>query len=239
MTQIRLDEALTKRSRLLGRTSGEFKGNIFQKVVNGRVAMKNDDMGSVRKRLFSLVPVAVAIGKNPPTGYSSEKDFNDATIAGFESLQQHFKNSIELYEKIITANATEKIEVNGKEMTVAFGIIYRDVFLPRKKELLEKLKYDYNQALTKSEVIDRSAMEKLNEIVHADASSEKKTDPDKMKSAESVFMESRRAKIHDPLDLKKKIDALEQEIEAEESDLKTQLYTNNIGCKIEWNPSEK
>lgn len=237
--KVRLDQALTMRSRLLGRTSGEFKGSIFQKVMNGRIQLSNDDLGSVRKKLFSLTPISVSIGKQPPRGFESIQNFERDVKAGHESFEQHFKNSIDLYEKIIEANASKKVSINGREMTVAFAIIYRDVFLPRKKEVLEKLKYDLNQALTQADMIDRQAMDKLNEIVHADASSEKKTDPAKMKSAEEVFMESRRAKVHDPLELRNLVKKMEAEIENEESDLKTALYTNNIGTEIEWTPSEK
>jgi hypothetical protein len=239
MAKIRLDQALTVRSRLLGRTSGEYKGSIFDKITNGRIRLNDDDLGSVRKKLFSLTPVHVNAGQQIPRGFESEQDLTKRVKADYESYMQHFKNAIDLYEQIILINATQKVDINGKEMTIAFAIVYRDVFLPRKKETLEKLKSAYTQALTQADMIDQAALRQMHEVQMQVAGSDAKgKDVVADKDFEEKYMKTRKAKIYDPLGLKDVIAKMEAEIEKEESDLKTALYTNNIAAEIEWSPSE-
>jgi len=235
MAELKLNLALTNRSRLLGRTSGEYKGEVATHVLQGRIGVTDDSLGSVRKKMFSALPVHYLIGKKAPRGFESKQDYETRTKAEAESISQLMQNSEELYEKILQANADKKVTINSKQMSVAFAIVYRDIFLPRKKDQLTALKYQYQKTLTEIDNINERARAEVDQIIQTSAQSEK-PNADESKKAYEFHMSNREAKIIDPLGIKDIINKLQAEIEVIESDLQTQLYTNNISTDIDWTP---
>lgn len=235
MAELKLNLALTNRSRLLGRTSGEYKGEVAQNVLGGRIGVNDDSLGSVRKKMFSSLPIHYTIGKKAPRGFESKQDYETRVKAENQSIIKLMQNSEELYEKILQANADKKITINGKEMSVAFAIVYRDIFLPRKKDQLAILKYQYQKALTEVDNVNQRAQAEVDTIIQTSSQTEK-PNADESKKAYEFHMSNREAKIIDPLGIKDVINKLQAEIEVIESDLQTQLYTNNISTDIDWSP---
>jgi len=235
MADLKLNQALTHRSRLLGRTSGDYKGEVATTVLQGRMVSNDDSLGSVRKKMFASTPVHFAIGKKSPRGFESKQDYETRTKADSSSISQLMKNSEELYEKILQANADKKVTINGKEMSVAFAIVYRDIFLPRKKDQLTILKFQYQKILTEVDVINQRAQAEVDQIIQTSAQSEK-PNAEESKKAYEFHMSNREAKIIDPLGIKDIISKLQTEIEIIENDLQTQLYNNNISTDIDWSP---
>jgi len=235
MADLKLNQALTNRSRLLGRTSGEYKGELTEKIVQGRISTNDDQLGSVRKRIFNFEPVHYVVGRQSPRGFESKQDYETRTKSEAKSISQLMKNSEDLYEKILEANAEKKVTINGKEMTVAFAIVYRDIFLPRKKDQLKVLIHQYQRILTEVDTINERAKAQVDKIVTESPASDK-PNAEESKKEYDLYMSTREAKIIDPLGIKDVIDKLRTEIEVIESDLQTQLYTNNISTDINWSP---
>lgn len=235
MAELKLNLALTHRSRLLGRTSGDYKGEIATTVYQGRISNNDDSLGSVRKKLFASTPVHYSIGKKPPRGFESKQDYEARTKADNESIVQLMKNSEELYGKILKANAEKTITINGKQMSVAFAIVYRDIFLPRKKDQLTALIYQYQKILTEIDNINQRAQAEVDQIIQTSSQTEK-PNAEESKKAYEFHMSNREAKIIDPLGIKDAINKLQEEIAVIEGDLQTELYTNNISTDIDWSP---
>jgi len=185
--------------------------------------------------MFALTPVHFTIGKKAPRGFESKQDFETRTKAENTSIAQLMKNSEELYEKILQANADKKVTINGKKMSVAFAIVYRDIFLPRKKDQLTILKFQYQKVLTEIDNINEQAKREVDQIIQTSSQAEK-PNAEESKKAYEFHIGNREAKLIDPLGIKDDIDKLQAEIEIIESDLQTQLYTNNISTDIDWSP---
>lgn len=235
MTEILVSEALTNRTRLLGRTSGEYKGNVFKSITNGTLIASDPDLGVVRRKLFSATPVHITIGKKPPRGFESKQDYELRAKAEDESIDQLMKNTEELYEKIIESNAQQRVTINGKEMSVAFAIVYRDVFLPRKQEQLDVLTHQYQRILTEVDTINERAKREVDTIITQSSQTEK-PNAEESKKAYEFHMNNREAKIVDPLRIKDRIDKLQTEIDIITGDLKTQVFNSNNATNINWSP---
>jgi hypothetical protein len=236
---IQLSKALTKRSRLFGRTSGKYKGQIVDKINNGGLSSNDDDLGVIRKKMFSLIPICFTVGKDAPRGHKSIQEFEKETRAHKDSLIQNMKNGFDLYEKILDANATKKIKVGDREMSVSAAIVYRDQVIPMYKDLREYLRLNLQSTLTRAELQDENAKESCETWLQGGMQGDKKTaDPNRIEELRKTYLEGKLSKIHDPLDLRKWIDELNSMIEQEEGDLQTGLYNNNVSTTITWTPTE-
>lgn len=235
---IQLSKALTKRSRLFGRTSGKYKGQIMDKLSQGMVSPHDDDLGIIRKRMFGWTPVCFTTGKDSPRGFESVQDYETKAKAHKDSVLQHMKNGFELYEKILEANATKKIKVGEKEMSVSAAIVYRDQVLPMYKDLLTFLRTQLQIVLTQSDANDQTAKERAEQWLQNELQSDAKTDSDRINRMRDDFLANKLAKVHDPLKLEEWIKELDAQIELEEGDLQTGLYNNNVSTEITWTPTE-
>lgn len=235
---IQLSKALTKRSRLFGRTSGKYKGQVVDKVTQGMLNQHDDDLGTIRKKMFGWLPICYTIGKDAPRGFESVQDFETKVKAHKDSVLQHMKNGFDLYEKILEANAAKKIQVGDKEMSVSAAIVYRDQVLPMYKDLLAFLRLQLQSALTQAEANDRNAKERAEAWLQNELQSDAKTDSDRIERMRNDYLTNKLAKVRDPLKLEEWIKELDAQIEREEGDLQTGLYNNNVSTEITWTPTE-
>jgi hypothetical protein len=235
---IQLSKALTKRSRLFGRTSGKYKGQVIDKINMGSLNQHDDDLGIIRKRMFGWLPACFTTGKDSPRGFDSVQDYEAKVKAHKDSVLQHLKNGFELYENILEANATKKIKVGDKEMSVSAAIVYRDQILPMYKDLREFLRIQLQNVLTQSEANDQTAKERAEQWLQNELQSDAKTDSDRIERMRKDYLANKLAKVHDPLKLEEWIKDLDNQIEQEEGDLQTGLYNNNVSTEITWNPTE-
>ena len=234
---IQLSKALTKRSRLFGRTSGKFKDQIIDKILQGTIQLGDDNLGIIRKKIFSIMPICFTVGKDAPRGFESVQDYEKKAKAHKDSVLQHMKNGFDLYEKILEANASKRIKVGEKEMSVSAAIVYRDQVIPMYKDLLDFLKQQRQNILTQSEANNQTAKDRAEQWLQNELQSDAKTDADRINRMREDFLANKIAKVHDPLELEKWIEELDTQIEQEVGDLQTNLYNNNVSTNITWTPA--
>lgn len=158
----------------------------------------------------------------------NEEDFNKEAIAKYDSIIDLIDRWQEIKEKIVLSNATTKAIVAGKEMTIAEIIEYKNT-IKNKKALLDTLKYDYLKAIKLKEVKNEEVSNKID-IRYAKFENRK---DDLISELRKKDEENEFFNIIDPLDIAKKIEILEKEVEEFESEVDFVLSRSNAITEIE------
>ena len=130
---------------------------------------------------------------------------------------------------IVMSNATTKVIIGNKwSGTVAEAIEHKSS-LVYKKKLLTKMKNDVLTAESeyKSETEERDS--RLDRLLSSELGKDVKTNPETIASLSTSFQETNKITIVDPLNLKAKATALEEDIDAFETNVDWVLSDTN--CK--------
>lgn len=176
--------------------------------------------------------VTTTIGNKPPAGYATFKDYEDGAKALWQSLNDLIAYRNKLKAKIIETNATTKIKVLGEEMTIAEAIDRRH-FIEYKKEIVDELKNLFNIVNSKFEKQTAFFREKLDNHLETLYGKEGKHRVEDSKELLKVYYEANEPKFLDPLDIKKLIATLEEEISTFEHEIKFALTEANVKTVIE------
>lgn len=176
-------------------------------------------------------------------GKTNESKFVDFLIGGetstrvpVETLTSEIKGDLTSIEDLIErrrkiksaltlANASTEVEIGNVKMKIAEAIDYK-TFILSKKHLLNTMKSQYANVSAKIEQQNRRVEDKVADILSKDGDS-------KRKEEDANYHRSRyEAKIHDPLKIKEKIDALEKEISEFETTVDFKLSEVNSSTFI-------
>lgn len=183
----------------------------------------------IEKATNNLIPVGYKM-KSSATEYRTKEEvdkFNKETSSSYKQVTALINNYNKICQAIILSNATTKVEINGKEMTVS-DAINRKNNIKYEEDLLRRLKYEYSRAL--EEVKERndlleSKIDNLREI-------DKKEKIDKQ-STYDLMRKNESWELIDPLDIKKVISDMEDDILNFESEVDFVLSTSNAETVIE------
>ncbi|MCX7610301.1 MAG: DIP1984 family protein [Ignavibacterium sp.] len=206
MTQYTLQRALDKL-------------NITEKKINKAIVELRD-------------LVAVVVGEKPPVGFSSVKEYENYVKAKMQSLKDLLSFYEKLKSKIIYANATTFIEVNGEQMTIAEAIDRRKN-LSKKYDILHRLTEDYTSKQTLLSRKENEFLQTLDTHLQTLYGKEGKQNIEQHRELLSTFYEMNEPKFLDPLNLKHEIEKLKQEIDAFEYEIKFALTEANVKTIIE------
>lgn len=157
------------------------------------------------------------------TGMDKDK-FKDNVTSNYQSITDLIALRNKIKSAIVLSNATTKLTVGKKEMTVAEAIEYK-TSIEMQKILLNRMARQYKEAV--------SIVTMQNERVenNLDAQVANLAGKDSNKSNLSGYMEEYRKQNYwtlvDPIDLKSKIDALEEEITDFETNVDVALSVSN------------
>lgn len=154
-------------------------------------------------------------------------EFNKESKASYEKAVALIKNYNKICQAITLSNARTEVEINGIKMTVS-DAINRKNNIDKEKELLQALKYEYKCSL--DEVKNRN--DKLENKIDNLREIDKKEKIDKQNTYD-LMRENESWHMVDPLDIKKIILDMEDNILKFESEVDFVLTTSNAETVIE------
>ena len=134
----------------------------------------------------------------------------------------------------VLSNATTKVKIGDKEMTVAEAIEMKNSGVSYKKSLMATMNQHYVKAI---QTIDKENGETLNQkaenyVIGLFGSKEGKTNTDELEKVRKEFINNNSFEFVDPIKVKEKIDELEKEISDFESEIDAALSVSNAITEI-------
>lgn len=181
----------------------------------------------LEKKLENSNFVAVQHGSKLRRPYASYKveDFCNNAKAEMQSIEDLFEQLFTLRSKIAQSNATTKITIGGREMTVQDAIILKRLGDFRKKRLWA-LKCSLTSA---RESLDEANTENNNAIERMVSQS---SDKNSQKEASDYINLTRATSLVDPCEIQKKIDELEQFVAEFDDNIDFALSESNSTTRI-------
>lgn len=194
-----------------------------------------DQINLLEKRIASSYPdyrrplISSALGETSIQDFKDDADFATQAQATLDKVNALIIRRDAIKSAIIVKNATTEIVVGKDKMTIA-SAIERRTSIKYKVELLNVLKGQYVNEMRKYEASHDRYSEKLKDQLEALYGKEYKA-----KDAEEAlkpFNKIHKPRLVNPLDLKKVIDELAEEIDAFESEIKFALTEANVRTEI-------
>lgn len=165
----------------------------------------------IMKQVLDSTPFCVAKKKDEKqvNGMSLE-EYNKKVEGNFNAIIDLIKRREQIKAKIMHSNTITKVNVAGEEMTVAEAIERKNT-IEYKKKLLNRLRADLQTALDEMEDGNIILLDKLESFLEAtlgDNPSSKE-----IETVSEMFKEKNELKLYNPINIEKKIEKLEEEIE--------------------------
>lgn len=165
----------------------------------------------IDKQIKDSVPFCVVKKKDEKqvNGMSLE-EYNKKVEGNFNAIIDLIKRRELIKAKIMHSNTITKVNVAGEEMTVAEAIERKNT-IEYKKKLLNRLRADLQMALDEMENGNIILLDKLESFLEAtlgDNPSSKE-----IETVSEMFKEKNELKLYNPINIEKKIEKLEEEIE--------------------------
>lgn len=183
----------------------------------------------IEKATNNLIPVGYKM-KSSATEYRTKEEvdrFNKETSSSYKQVTTLINNYNKICQAITLSNATTKVEINGKEMTVS-DAINRKNNIEYEEDLLRRLKYEYTIVLDKVKERNDLLESKIDNLREVD----KKEKIDKQNTYD-LMRENESWELIDPLDIKKVISEMEDDILKFKSEVDFALSTSNAQTIIE------
>jgi len=186
----------------------------------------------IDKTTEGIIPVAIITGKNSPRGYATKDDFEKDVKSKFDSVTTLIARRKQIKSEIVKANASTTVEIAGIEMTIAEAI-ERKNSITLEKRLLERLSSSYYQTLRQQEQLDARCQEQLHKLLEVNFGKDSKAKSEEIDAISKPYLENNAPKLIDPLDVKKKIEELENSITKFESEVDVVLSEANAKTEFE------
>jgi len=179
----------------------------------------------------TFVPVTVVSGKSNPLGFKSTEDFTNNAKAKYESVNALIKRKNKIKQALVIANATTEVKIGSETMTIA-GAIERKLSIKLEKALLSTMKEKFGAATRKFEVDTAKVTESMMRLLESNFGKDSKAKSEEVDTISKPFMDANAPRLIDPLDIKTKIDALEESIFNFESEVDVILSEANARTEI-------
>ena len=195
------------------------------------------------KVLDSRICSAISEGKFCEVNKHSNQKISGKTIEEInQMIQGQFDKASDLIKRrnaikraVVLSNAGAQVEINGITYTVAEAIEMKNHGMEFKEELRDELKTQYNKAQAKLFKENGDDLSKRAEqfVIDMYGQKESKTNSDEFIKAKESFIKSNSYDMLDPIDIYTKINALDDEINAFQSEVDAVLSTSNALTVIE------
>ncbi|MEG0385448.1 MAG: hypothetical protein RR642_11910 [Solibacillus sp.] len=133
---------------------------------------------------------------------------------------------------VVASNAQTSVQIGTVTMTVAEAI-ERKQSIQFEKDVVEKLRIQYQRAITQVTVANEALPEKLETYLVNILGNKDKQSPDEVQLHTETFMKRNEYELIDPMNVKKMIDTLTAQIEEFESEVDAVLSESNATTFIE------
>lgn len=159
--------------------------------------------------------------------------FNADVEANYQSVTDLIARRNKMKAAVVLSNATTKVVIGDVEMTVAEAI-ERKESICYDKNLLRELKRQYESVITNVATENATVERDIKENIALLVSKDKTVDIAKEIQAITDSTKAQREwEVIDPLDLKTKIETLEERIQTFEEEVDYVLSTSNVQTMIE------
>lgn len=164
-------------------------------------------------------------------------EFTEAAKADFQRATDYIRRIEAIKAALNKSNAVTMINVGSKTMSVAEAIYMMAHGTDAKSRLLQVMKSQYEAAVRTVQMENGSKLEeRLDKMIESNYGSKDKADPELIKKQTEIFLQQNTYELVDPLDIKKEIDKLEEEILDFQSKVDSALQISNATTEItiEW-----
>lgn len=179
--------------------------------------------------------------------HSAEK-INGKTVANFkEDMRSGYQKVTDLIARrdamkraVVLSNATTKVTIGGKEMTIAEAIEAKNHGMEFKSMLLRQMNSAYVTAQNElnrngGEALEKKAEQYVLAVIAAQPKDSKMSvDSEAMKALRKTYIENNTYDLVDPMDITKVIEALDAEINEFNAEVDAALSVSNALTVIEF-----
>jgi RNase P subunit RPR2 len=187
----------------------------------------------IDKKLHELEPISILTGNKLESGIDSKEAFEKEVKASYQSLIALIEYKRKIKSAIVKSNAVTYVEIAGAKMTVAEAI-ERKSSIGIEKEIKKTLAKKYTDKLKIVENHNSNIQSQLYKLLQATYSKPEtelsKEDYDKIAIP---FKENNDATLIDPLNVKKTLQELDEEISEFESEVDIALTESNARTEVE------
>ena len=131
------------------------------------------------------------------------------------------------------SNAKTMITVGGKQMSIASAIYYLNHGIKVKEDILNEMKNQYALAINKLDSENGENLDKKAEkYITSNYGAKEKVDPEVLREEEKAYKSRHSYELIDPLNLKKLIDTMEQEIDEFKASVDSAIQVSNATTMI-------
>lgn len=163
----------------------------------------------------------------------TENQFKETALRDFQSVSSYIKRRKLMKEAVVNSNSGTTIEISGINYTVA-AAIERKKSIEYEKSLLQAMKTQFNNSLKNVSMQNELVEAELNKQIQALLGSDKnKADVNVMNALSESYRKQNNWQVIDPLNVKEKIQKLEEEIDNFETEVDYKLSTSNAITEVE------
>lgn len=193
------------------------------KIINARI----------EKTIESLNPTGITQRDQVVGMFKTVDEFSSEAKSNLQSVNDLIDRKNKIKSAIVEANGKTSVDVNGKKMTIADAINYKQIIIYKKK-IVETIAKKHVQALKGAEhhnnQIEQNALRLAESALQKD--NVKINDGDAVAITEP-YIAKNKFEILDPLKAEKLVQSMEEEIYKFESEVDSVLSEINAVTKIE------
>lgn len=187
----------------------------------------------IEKQIAEIVPTGIFQKGKLINGFMQEKDFEEAAKSKYQSVTDLIGRKNAIKSAIVQANGITQVTVGEKQMTIADAINFKAV-VKFKKQLVARLKQLHQGAVANlnknNEIVEQNVQNLLAAALGKDSV---KADAKDVDSIRKPFLDANEFHLFDPLEVAKKVEAMEQEVGNFEMEVDAALSEINAVTFIE------
>ena len=170
----------------------------------------------------------------------TRKNFEDKMRSGYQKTTDLIARRDAMKRAVVLSNATTKVKIGDKELTVAEAIDAKQHGMEFRNALLYQITSAYNAAQAdlnrnSGETLEKKAEQYVLSVINAQPKDSKMSvDSEAMKALRKTYIENNTYDLVDPLDVTKIMEALDAEINEFNAKVDAALSTSNALTVIEF-----
>lgn len=166
---------------------------------------------------------------NTKIGGKSIKEYEESIKSHYQTVRDLMARRAAIKRAVVQSNAETKVEINGKQMSVAEAIEYRDFSIDFLRTLLSEITTQYQRCVSAVERANGSEMtanaDRYIEALYG--SKDSGINAETIEATRNAYIESNSYDLIDPLKADKVIKEISEEIEGFESKVDSVLSVSN------------
>lgn len=186
----------------------------------------------IESKLKDLKPIAIKKGNKFEAAIKCQRDFERDARASWQSMFDLMARRRRIKTALVMANANTRLTINGETMTIA-DAIERKSMLDLERRICTEMRNKLNDVENAVDRHNAELNDKLVALLHSTyARRESQLSRDEYDRIAKPFFESNEAKLVDPLNLRRTLDAMEDNYEKFLSEVDVCLSVANASTII-------